>query len=84
MYYLEWLILMGAGLTVSITLFIWALRSGQFAEQERARYLPLGEAAPGAASPAAKRMCAEVYMCLFIIGIWLCAMISTIFFILKG
>ncbi len=83
MYYLEWLILMGAGVTVSITLFIWALRSGQFAEQKRARYLPLEDAVPGAASPPAKRMCAEVYVCLCIIGIWLCAMASMLYFIFK-
>jgi cbb3-type cytochrome oxidase maturation protein len=29
------------GLAISLTAFIWALRNGQFGEQDRARYLPL-------------------------------------------
>lgn len=40
-YYLAWLILMIVGLTVSVFLFIWALETGQFSDQVRARYLPL-------------------------------------------
>ncbi len=84
MFYLEWLLLTGAGVGASIVLFIWALRSGQFAEQGRARYLPLSDAAPLSSAPVSSRLCAEVYMCLFIIGIWLCAMVSTVFFIFKG
>jgi nitrogen fixation-related uncharacterized protein len=84
MFYLEWLLLIGAGLMVSIGLFVWALLSGQFAEQGRARYLPLSDAAPLSAAPASSRLCSEVYVCLFIIGIWLCAMMSTLYFIFKG
>jgi hypothetical protein len=84
MFYVEWLLLTGAGLGVSIGLFVWALRTGQFAEQGRARYLPLSDAAPLPAAPVSSRLCSEVYMCLFIIGIWLCAMISTLFLIVKG
>jgi cbb3-type cytochrome oxidase maturation protein len=30
-------------LLVSLAAFIWGLRSGQFSDQDRARYLPLGE-----------------------------------------
>jgi cbb3-type cytochrome oxidase maturation protein len=29
------------GLAISLTAFIWALRNGQFGDQDRARYLPL-------------------------------------------
>ena len=40
-YYLAWLLLMMVGLTASVLLFLWALQSGQFSDQTRARYLPL-------------------------------------------
>ncbi len=35
-----WFSLMFAGLVASVVLLLWGHRSGQFAEQERARYLP--------------------------------------------
>ena len=36
-----WLLLVILSLTASIAAFIWALRSGQFSDQERARFLAL-------------------------------------------
>jgi len=43
---LPWFSLMAAGLVASVVLLFWGYRSGQFADQERARYLPLrGETA---------------------------------------
>jgi cbb3-type cytochrome oxidase maturation protein len=42
-YYSGWLFLVVISLIVSLAAFIWALRSGQFSDQERARYLPLGK-----------------------------------------
>ena len=42
-YYIGWLFLVGISLSVSLAAFIWALRAGQFSDQERARYLPLGK-----------------------------------------
>jgi cbb3-type cytochrome oxidase maturation protein len=44
-YYVPWILLLAAGLGVSLAGFLWALAHGQFSDQERARYLPLrGEA----------------------------------------
>ncbi len=40
-YYLPWVLLIAVSLWVSLAGFFWALKHGQFAEQERARYLPL-------------------------------------------
>ena len=37
---LPWFLLMVAGLVASVALLFWGHRSGQFADQERARYLP--------------------------------------------
>ena len=38
---IPWFALMAAGLVASVWLLFWGYRSGQFADQERARYLPL-------------------------------------------
>ncbi len=40
-YYLPWVLLIIASLWVSLVGFFWALKSGQFSDQDRARYLPL-------------------------------------------
>jgi cbb3-type cytochrome oxidase maturation protein len=40
-YYAGWLFLVVISLSVSLAAFIWGLRSGQFSDQDRARYLPL-------------------------------------------
>ena len=47
LYYLLWSLLIAVSLYISLTGFFWALRHGQFNEQERARYLPFrGEQGP--------------------------------------
>jgi cbb3-type cytochrome oxidase maturation protein len=40
-FYYEWLSLVVISLWMSFVAFMWGLRSGQFRDQERARYLPL-------------------------------------------
>ncbi len=42
-YCAGWLFLVGISLIASIAAFVWALRTGQFSDQDRARYLPLGK-----------------------------------------
>jgi cbb3-type cytochrome oxidase maturation protein len=36
-----WILFMLVGLTVTMWIFIWAVKRGQFDDQDRARYLPL-------------------------------------------
>ena len=57
-YYLPWVLLIVLSLWVSLAGFFWALRHGQFSEQERARYLPLRDelgAAPARSNAASWR-----------------------------
>ena len=41
MYYPYFIAYIGIGLTISLAVFYWAFRTGQFGDQQRARYLPL-------------------------------------------
>lgn len=49
MYYPYFIAYITIGLTLSLVVFYWALKTGQFGDQQRARYLPLkddGDAPP--------------------------------------
>jgi len=41
MYYPYFIAYIGIGLVISLAVFFWALKSGQFQDQQRARFLPL-------------------------------------------
>ena len=41
MYYPYFIAYMAAGFIISLVVFLWALNSGQFKDQQRARFLPL-------------------------------------------
>jgi cbb3-type cytochrome oxidase maturation protein len=41
MYFPYFIAYIGIGLTISLVVFFWAVKSGQFNDQQRARYLPL-------------------------------------------
>ncbi len=41
MYFPYFVTYMSIGLVISIVVFIWALKNGQFRDQQRARFLPL-------------------------------------------
>ena len=41
MYFPYFVAYMSAGFVISIVVFIWALNSGQFKDQQRARFIPL-------------------------------------------
>lgn len=43
MYFPYFMAYMAAGLVISLIVFAWALRSGQFRDQQRARFLPLDD-----------------------------------------
>ena len=41
MYYPYFITYMLVGLVITLPVLLWAIRNGQFSDQERARYLPL-------------------------------------------
>ena len=43
MYFPYFVTYISIGLVISIVVFIWALKNGQFRDQQRARFLPLEE-----------------------------------------
>jgi len=43
MYFPYFMTYIGIGLFISFSVFIWALKNGQFKDQQRARFLPLEE-----------------------------------------
>ena len=53
MYYPFFLAYILTGLIIGVTVFVWALKTGQFADQQRARFLAMEETAPPTA-PSAK------------------------------
>jgi cbb3-type cytochrome oxidase maturation protein len=54
MYFPYFIAYIGIGLTISLVVFFWAVKSGQFKEQQRARYLPLRDE-PESGSAAVSR-----------------------------
>jgi len=78
MFYLGWIVLTGTGVLASIGVFLWALRSGQFADQGRARYLPLGETDLLPAATPSRRFPGATVVLLFVIAMGLVAMLSPV------
>lgn len=73
---LPWFCLMAAGLVASVVLLFWGHASGQFADQERARYLPLvGEeiTGPDKGSHSGKREARALAGLIIFAGITLAA-----------
>jgi cbb3-type cytochrome oxidase maturation protein len=78
MYFLGWIILVILSLGVSLVAFIWALRSGQFSDPVRARYLPLSGKFPYPLVQKPGKLTVEVYVLLIIGGIGFVAILIPI------
>jgi cbb3-type cytochrome oxidase maturation protein len=67
MYFPYFIAYITIGLIIGVTVFFWALRNGQFQDQQRARFLPLereGKTAGRAVGSGWKRY--EVYLLFFL------------------
>lgn len=70
-YFMAYILL---GFTVTAPFFLWALKSGQFHEQQRARFLPLADDAESSPLPVSKMGRVEAYT---LIGIAIAGIVMT-------
>jgi len=61
MYFSGWILLVVISLAASFAAFTWGMKSGQFTNQERARYLPLADGLPPPPEGDSSRLGAEAY-----------------------
>ena len=61
MYFPYFMAYMTIGFVVSLLVFLWALRNGQFNDQQRARYLPLDDETAAAPVKLSKMKRVEAY-----------------------
>ncbi len=81
-YYLPWVLLIIISLWVSLAGFFWALKHGQFSEQERARYLPLRSEIKPALLARPSKATPEIYALLAVLcmgGLALLVLLITVF-----
>jgi cbb3-type cytochrome oxidase maturation protein len=79
MYFPVWMILVVLSLGISLAAFLWGLMSGQFADQERARFLPLADPLPRPPVAQPSKWPVEVYV-LMGIGLMVLAGLALTFF----
>ena len=68
-YGFAWTFLLAASLAASLVGFFWALRTGQFTEQDRARFLPLRDQLPRPGLKNPGRVSPEVYVLAGMMGL---------------
>lgn len=68
MYFPYFIAYITIGLTISLLLFLWAVKNGQFKDQQRARFLPLRDAPAQVPVPTSRFGRWEVYG-LFILAV---------------
>ena len=66
MYYPFFLTYILTGLIIGLLIFVWALKNGQFSDQQRARFLALEEDNQSLATHSGKKKY-EIYVILFLI-----------------
>jgi nitrogen fixation-related uncharacterized protein len=85
MFYLFFLIYMAAGILICGLLFYWAVSTGQFRDQDRARYFPLSGQAPQAKDAStAKWPRSMVVTVSMILGVLVGQIVVVLFLSLKG
>ncbi|MEJ2642032.1 MAG: cbb3-type cytochrome oxidase assembly protein CcoS [Desulfobacteraceae bacterium] len=76
-YFIAYIVI---GISISLLVFFWAVKTGQFHDQQRARYLPLrGEPAPGPAK-ASRVSRWEIYGLFFLAAAGLAATAALLLF----
>jgi len=65
----SWITLVAISLGISLFAFLWAMRTGQFSDQARARFLPLNDSLRAQGPEKPTGLPAEIYALLGIAGI---------------
>ncbi len=66
MYFPYFIAYIAIGISISLVVFFWALKSGQFGDQQRARFLPLRDEEDSAPVKASRANRLEVYGLFFL------------------
>jgi cbb3-type cytochrome oxidase maturation protein len=61
MYFPYFITYISIGLVISIVVFIWAIKNGQFKDQQRARFLPLEDDSDRSAAKTTRISRYEIY-----------------------
>ena len=84
MYYPYFITYMVVGFAISLLVFFWALKNSQFAEQQRARFLPLEEEPEPPVKKASKINRIETFALGFLACIGLATTASVLIFALVS
>ena len=67
MYYPYFITYITVGFAIAFAVFLWALKSGQFTDQQRARFLPLEDEPALQNRPVSRFNRYEAYVLLFLV-----------------
>jgi len=81
-YYPYFVTYMVVGFVISLLVFFWALKNGQFGDQQRARFLPLEEEAEAPAGEATPINRIETLALAFLVCTGLAAIAAVLIFAL--
>ena len=85
MYYPYFLAYMISGFVISLIVLLWALKNGQFREQQRARFLPLEEGLEAEPVKVSKIGRIEAYALIVLASLGLFGTAATLIFsLVKG
>ena len=85
MYYPYFLAYMVSGFVISLVVLLWALRNGQFKDQQRARFLPLEEGLETEPVKVSRVGRFEAYALIVLASLGLFGTVATLIFsIFKG
>ena len=66
MYFPYFITYMALGFVISLVVFFWALKNGQFKEQQRARFLPLEDERKASVEKVSNIKRYEIYALMFL------------------
>ena len=82
MYYPYFIAYITIGITISLLVFFWALKNGQFRDQQRARFLPLRDETDTIPAKISGMHRFEIYLLLFLAAAGLAASATVLLYAL--